>query len=189
MGQINKALKSMFTANKKPINLLVNSTSMSSMLILIIFSFISCKNESNEEIKTLTLEYNTSKKKSELKQINSSDCSHPEYFQFEKYEEYCLSETINADLNGNGILEKIYFENKDCRRLMIEEVGHDLISIGCSSAKSSRFPNDLGWVDLWCVVYDRATIEVLVQDGEIIGERIIQLAHYRVLMTAKPPTL
>ncbi|KQC33362.1 hypothetical protein AAU57_08580 [Nonlabens sp. YIK11] len=177
MRQINRALESMFTANKQARVLLVNSTRMSSILILIFFSFISCKNDSNEEIKTYTLEYNTSKKESELEQINSSDCSHPEYFQFEKYEEYCLSETIYADLNGNGILEKIYFDNNDCRRLIIEENDEDLISIGCNMEQTSRFPNDLGWANLWCVVYDQVTVEVLVQDGELIGERTVQLTQ------------
>ena len=95
----------------------------------------------------------------------TSNCRHPNFFDFKNYKEYCVTDTISIDLNGNGTIEKIYFEQKDCPKLIIDEKGKDLISIGCGKEENLGFPNAVGWVDLWCVVYDKETFEILVEDG------------------------
>tara|TARA_R110002051_G_scaffold323778_1_gene418490 strand:+ start:823 stop:1419 length:597 start_codon:yes stop_codon:yes gene_type:complete len=161
-------------------------------LILILFAISSCKNKGNDSsetkiektepiIETKALEkedklveiVKTKPKKSENNKV--SDCAHPEYFEFKNYREYCVTDTINIDLNGNGILERIYFDKKDCPKLIIEEKGQNLISIGCGKEEYNGFPNAIGWVDLWCVVFDKETFELLVKDGELVGDKIVNL--------------
>lgn len=160
------------------------------LLILILIAISSCKNKGNDRSETKIektepiIETKVLEKEDEQVEIvktnksendKISDCSHPEYFEFKDYREYCVTDTINIDLNGNGILERIYFDKKDCPRLIIEEKGQDLISIGCGKEEYNGFPNAIGWVDLWCVVSDKETFEVLVKDGELVGDKIVNL--------------
>ena len=120
----------------------------------------------NEPIETIVNE--------PIKKIES--WKHPEFFEFENYEEFQLTDTIQIDLNGNGIFEKIYFENQDCRKILITEKGQGLISIGCGKEDFDGFPNTVNWVDLWCVVSDNKVWEVLFkQDGDIDKDTIVNL--------------
>jgi hypothetical protein len=90
---------------------------------------------------------------------------HPEFFKFENYEEFQLTDTINIDLNGNGIFEQIYFESNNCPRILITEKEQELISIGCGKEDFDGFPNTVDWVDLWCVVSDKEVWEVLFKEN------------------------
>ncbi len=111
--------------------------------------------------------------KSENKKV--TDWRHPEFFEFKNYKEYRITDTISIDLNGNGILERIYFDKKDCPKLIIEEKGQNLITIGCGKEKYNGFPNAIGWVNLWCVVSDKKTFEIIVENGELVGDKIVYL--------------
>ena len=105
-----------------------------------------------------------------------SDWTHPEFFEFKDYKEYRITDTISIDLNGNGILEYIYFDNKNCPKILIREKGQQLISLGCGKKDYKGFPNAIGWVDLWCVVSDKEVWEVLfTKDGDIDKDTIINL--------------
>ncbi|WP_324023253.1 hypothetical protein QSV08_10825 [Maribacter sp. BPC-D8] len=112
---------------------------------------------------------------SEFKNMIGSNCAHPEFFEFKNYKEYCMADTISIDLNGNGLIEKVYFDNKDCPKLIIKEKGEDLISIGCGKDKYKGLPNAIGWVNLWCVVSDKKTFEILVENGELLSEKSVSL--------------
>lgn len=109
------------------------------------------------------------------KQKNDINWKHLEYFDFQEYQEYKITDTITIDLNGNGVLEQIYFENEECPRLLIKEKGHKTISIGCGRENSKGLPNAVGWVDLWCVVFDKETFEIIIEEGQIVGESIVRI--------------
>nr|WP_299170869.1 hypothetical protein [uncultured Allomuricauda sp.] len=160
-------------------------------LILISIIFFSCKNKENENskteikevkpnIETKAVEEKIKLAKIEKESLNpekksTENWTHPEFFEFKKYKEYRITDTISIDLNGNGILERVYFEKKDCPKLMIEERGRNPISIGCGKEEYKGFPNAIGWVNLWCVVYDKETFEIIVEDGELIGDKTVNL--------------
>jgi len=161
-------------------------------LILTLITITSCKIKDNnnveEKIEETKSTFDTKIIEKQAKQIeivktkslNSenyeiSECSHPEYFDFKKYREYCVTDTISIDLNGNGILERIYFDRKDCHKLIIEEKGQNLISIGCGKEEYKGFPNAVGWINLWCIVSDKETFEIIVEDGQIIGDKTVNL--------------
>ncbi len=163
------------------------------LLILILITAFSCKNKENGKfVKTIQKSESVPQKKiienqvepNELKKNKShkteteniENWTHPEFFEFKNYREYRISDTINIDLNGNGILESVYFEDKDCPKLLIKERGQELISLGCGNEKYNGFPNTVGWVDLWCVVSDKKVWEVLfTEDGDIDKDTIIDL--------------
>jgi hypothetical protein len=126
------------------------------------------------EYKTDSIELKIGKSQQTGQKINK-DWKHSEYFEFKNYDEYKITDTINIDLNGNGILEQIYFDNKDCPKLLIKEKGQDIISIGCGNEDYEGFPNAIGWVDLWCVVSDKETYEVIIKEGDILGDEIVSL--------------
>ena len=161
-------------------------------LILTLITISSCKDKGSENSETkvlktesvvetnvieeqieLTEKVKTESLKSENKKV--ADWTHPEFFEFKNYKEYRVTDTISLDLNGNGILERIYFDKKDCPKLIIEEIGKDLISIGCGKEEYKGFPNAIGWVNLWCVVSDKETFEIIVEDGELVGDKIVNL--------------
>ncbi len=162
------------------------------LLLLILITVFCCRNIEKEKTETknqkietviknevtknqieLTEIINTKSLKSENNKV--VDWKHPGYFEFKNYKEYQVSDTISIDLNGNGTLERIYFDRKDCSKLIIEEKGKDLISIGCGKEEYKGFPKAIGWVNLWCVVSDKKTIEVIVKDGELLEDKIVSL--------------
>ncbi|WP_139149466.1 hypothetical protein [Ulvibacter litoralis] len=99
-----------------------------------------------------------------------------EKFDFKSFKEYKLTDTIEIDLNGNGIIESIYFDHKDCPRILIEEKGQKLISLGCGNKDYEGFPNAVEWVNLWCVVSDKEVWEVLFKEnGDIDKDSILNL--------------
>ena len=102
---------------------------------------------------------------------------HPDLFEFKNYKEFRLTDTLHFDLNGNGILEKVYFANTTCSKIIIEEEGQEQISLGCGKQNYKGFPDALDWVNLWCIVYDKETVEVLITDGELIGNKIVNIEH------------
>jgi len=158
------------------------------LLILILITISSCKTKENDKTETKVQKSESvidteviekQVESTELEQTekeNSGDWTHPEFFKFKNYKEYRITDTISIDLNGNGILESVYFDNKDCSKILIREKDKELISIGCGKEDYMGFPNAVGWVDLWCVVSDKGVWEVLfTDDGDIDKDTIINL--------------
>ena len=99
-----------------------------------------------------------------------------ESFNFRKYKAFDINDTIQIDLNGNGIIEKVYFTQTECKQLIIDELGSELISIGCENNKYFNYPDQVDWVNQWCVVYDKNVWEVLfTANGEIVMDTIVTL--------------
>lgn len=150
-------------------------------LILTVITISSCRSKQSDNSDTKLIEEQielTEKEKiaplkSENKKVDN--WMHPASFRFKNYTEYRVTDTINIDLNGNGILERVYFNKKDCLKLIIEEKGKNLISIGCTKEDYNGFPNDIDWVNLWCVVSDKETYEVIVKGGELVDDKIVNL--------------
>jgi hypothetical protein len=152
--------------------------------ILIFIVFFGCKDKEHDktatEVQKLKFEIvENPTEPTELQQSekeNIANRTHSEFFKFADYKEYQLTDTISIDLNGNGINESIYFDHKDCPKILISESGKELISIGCGREEYKGLPNAVGWVDTWCVVSDKEVWEVLFkEDGDIDKDTIINL--------------
>jgi hypothetical protein len=150
------------------------------LLTIILFTVLGCKNRQiDKPEKSVQKSDSLIEKKiiiKKPKKENLEDWKHSEFLEFEDYKEYRISDTINVDLNGNGILESVYFENNDCPKILIKEDGKELISIGCGSEGFYGFPKAIDWVDLWCVVSDKIVWEVLfTENGDIDKDTIANL--------------
>ena len=155
------------------------------LLILIFISFSSCKEKSTTENKAevektdslMVGEFiytSTGKFYPDSLKTKTTDFSNK--FDFKDYQEYKMTDTIQIDLNGNGILESVYFDNNYCSKILIKEKGQKLISFGCGKEEYDGFPNAVGWVNLWCVVKDKKVWEVLfTEDGDIDKDTIVNL--------------
>ncbi|KEZ94454.1 hypothetical protein [Nonlabens ulvanivorans] len=155
------------------------------LLILIFISFSSCKKKSITENKSQVEKTDslmvgefiyTSTGKFYPDSLKTKTADYSNKFDFKDYLEYKMTDTIQIDLNGNGILESVYFDNNDCSKILIKEKGQELISFGCGQEEYDGFPNAVGWVNLWCVVKDKKVWEVLfTEDGDIDKDTIVNL--------------
>jgi|GEM_PF-6021419 len=145
------------------------------ILLLLTTVIIGC-NSDNKKSDSNQLSESNPRSVTNPKLIEDDSWKHKSYFNFNNYKEYKLSDTIEIDLNQNGVKESIYFKTDSCRKLIISENGFEDIILGCSKQHSNGIPNQIEWVDLWCVVFDKETDEVIVSKKEgIMGDRTITL--------------
>ena len=112
----------------------------------------------------------------ELQETNKMDSIQVNTFHFEKFKPYQITDTIRIDLNGNGIIERVFFDKSDCAKILIKEEGQKLISIGCENQSALDYPKNVGWVNEWCAVSDEKVWEVLfTEDGDIDKDTIVHL--------------
>ncbi len=151
------------------------------VILVIVFSCDTKKSKTKEYSNSIdSIEMISKKAKSQdsLLIINEEnlDWTHHNYFEFKKYKEYKINDTINIDLNGNGVFEKVFFDNTDCPKIIFQEDNKELFSLGCGNKPNNGFHSEIGWVDLWCVVADKKVWEVLfTENGDIDKDTIIDL--------------
>tara|TARA_B100001750_G_C15324138_1_gene503771 strand:- start:56 stop:634 length:579 start_codon:yes stop_codon:yes gene_type:complete len=149
-------------------------------LALVVSSLLICcnnfKNESDKDIQKVIEDTLEQRNNESLNKDNTSqDHKHSKHFEFKDYKELNITDTISIDLNGNGITELIYFDQRGCPKLIIQEIGQDLISLGCGNLDYKGLPKAMDWVNLWCIVYDKETYEVIMNNGEIEAERMVKM--------------
>ncbi len=147
------------------------------LILLLLTITISCKKKVNDKKDKVIHKTNTKYivkqlKKADSDKNNNANWTHPDSFEFKNYKEYKITDTISIDLNGNGVLEKIYFDRKDCPKIIIKEKGQKLISFGCGNNDFKGFPKKIDWVDLWCVVFDKNVWEVTFKENGDIDNDI-----------------
>ncbi|WP_394749171.1 hypothetical protein [Spongiimicrobium salis] len=153
-----------------------------SLFLILLCLFISCKSEkkdnSSEEIATdLAYDSEASVRQANLERLEHDiSWMHPEFFGFKNYKEYRINDTISIDLNGNGILEKIYFNRNNHHQLYIDEKGAQRIVLGNKSGTFSEFPSTMEWVNLWSVVSDDQVTQVLFEEnGPVLKDSLIAM--------------
>lgn len=99
-----------------------------------------------------------------------------------------LTDTLVVDIDGKGSMEKIYFENDECRSIRI--VGGDLgtpIVIGCGNRLAHL--SDFNWVEFWKVIKKKETYEVYFKEnGDIDDTRPIMMQCDGIYIGEKDPT-
>ncbi len=105
------------------------------------------------------------------------------FFDFEKYQVYSLEDTIQIDLDGNGIIEKIFFTSSECKRIIIQESEKQKMTLGCNEDIPHGFPNEVDWVDHWCVVSDSKVSEMLFfENGDVDKDTLIDLERSSIFI-------
>jgi hypothetical protein len=109
---------------------------------------------------------------------NSQDLS----YEFREVTIFKLTDTIIADFNGDGKLDQAIFrkENETSGIIITHGETNEVIKIGFGE----RFAHltEFNWVDFWGIVNDSETYEVVIEDDEIIGGRIVMLENPSIVV-------
>ena len=97
---------------------------------------------------------------------------------FENATSFKLSDTIVADFNGDGFIDKAIYkkENETSGISILHGATHEEVRIGFG--KQFAHMTEFNWVDYWGLVEDKETSEVLFsEDDEVLESRIVILQN------------
>jgi hypothetical protein len=94
------------------------------------------------------------------------------------FSRFSLDDAIIVDLNGDQVNDTATFETRNFKGGIVITDGRTSgqTLIGCGHA-FEEMGDDFSWVDEWGIVRDSSTYEVLIGEGEIIGEQEFVLAN------------
>jgi hypothetical protein len=104
---------------------------------------------------------------------------------FEKAALYKLTDTITADFNGDGILDKAFYKKENQNSGIIIKHGqtNEVVKIGFG--KQFAHMTEFDWVDYWGLVEDRQTIETtFTEDGDVLGSKDVKLQNPSIVLGA-----
>ncbi|TDL99577.1 MAG: hypothetical protein C4K58_06715 [Flavobacteriaceae bacterium] len=132
------------------------------------------KNESNDFVKQDSIESNQTEKY----RSHSLD-------GFEKATVYKLSETITADFNGDGVLDKAYFKKENADFGIIIKHGKTNEEIKIGFGKNHLDLTELDWVDYWGLVEDKKTREnIFSEQGDLLESKDVLLQNPSIAIGA-----
>jgi hypothetical protein len=97
---------------------------------------------------------------------------------FEKTTLYKLTDTITADFNGDGFLDKaIYKKEKETSGIIIiHGKTNEQVKIGFG--KQFAHMTEFDWVDYWGLVEDKETSETtFTEDGDVLDSKTVNLKN------------
>lgn len=167
--------------------------------ILAFLAFTSCK-ESNSEKKNTdvlvaaqkdTIENLEIKKDDTLKLedrkdsiVEESNYNSEEYrreslnLRFKKATLFNITDTISADFNGDGTIDKAFYvkENETSGIIIMHGKINKEVRIGFG--KQFAHMTEFDWVDYWGLVMDKETSEItFTEDGDILGSEAVKLQN------------
>jgi len=103
-------------------------------------------------------------------------------FEFEQATLFNLLDTITADLNGDGNDDQAFFKKEKKTSGIIIKHGQtgEVFSIGFG--KHFAHLTDFNWVDYWGLIHDSKAVEIVVENAEIIGDRIVILVNPSIVV-------
>jgi hypothetical protein len=104
--------------------------------------------------------------------------------EFKNSKIFSVSDTINSDLNGDGINDHAYFTDIIKRELIIIDGKSRTITKIGDDISFDKIGKDFKWVDFWGITTDHETFEVIIQDNEIVNEQKY-LLNYNSLFLRK----
>jgi len=97
---------------------------------------------------------------------------------FEKATLYALTDTITADFNGDGFIDKaIYKKEKETSGIIIiHGKTNEQVKIGFG--KQFAHMTEFNWVDYWGLVEDKETSETtFTEDGDVLDSKTVNLKN------------
>jgi hypothetical protein len=121
-----------------------------------------------------------------LEQENEKDdnlCEDEIHDIFNKAVCFSLSEKIETDFDGDGFQDEAVFSlNEENPFITIREgKSNKQIRIGPNSPLKG-IGGDFRWVDYWGVLYDSVSFEILIEDGEVIGDTFVDLTNPSIFL-------
>ncbi|PIV96325.1 MAG: hypothetical protein COZ16_05945 [Flavobacteriaceae bacterium CG_4_10_14_3_um_filter_31_253] len=97
---------------------------------------------------------------------------------FEKATLYKLTDTITADFNGDGFLDKVIYkkEIETSGIIIIHGKTNERVKIGFG--KQFAHMTEFNWVDYWGLVEDKETSETtFTEDGDVLDSKTVKLKN------------
>ncbi|WP_438963119.1 hypothetical protein [Nonlabens sp.] len=143
------------------------------------------KNKISAESDTIKVESKYDTTKSDLKQnsteqteIINQDLS----YEFKDATIFKLTDTINADFNGDGNTDQVIFkkENENSGIIITHGKTNQKIKIGFGEPFAHL--TEFNWVDYWGLVNDSKSYEIVIEDAEIIEDREVNLENPSIVV-------
>jgi len=161
------------------------------ILTFLILTSCGQSNSDKESKKKITAESDTIKveskydtTKSDLKQnsteqteINNQDLS----YEFKDATTFKLTDTINADFNGDGNNDRAIFKKNETSGIIITH-GKTNQKIKIGFGEPFAHLTEFNWVDYWGLVNDSKSYEIVIEDAEIIEDREVNLENPSIVV-------
>lgn len=97
---------------------------------------------------------------------------------FKKNILYNLNDTIEADFNGDGHIDKVFYKKENATSGIIIIHGQINEEIRFGFGKSFAHLTDFNWIDYWGLMEDKETYETTFsKDGDILGTKEVVLQN------------
>lgn len=94
------------------------------------------------------------------------------------FEQYTLSDTITADLDGDSISDQAYFRISSSKKTIIVKNGKTNKETRIGLDKSFKdMGSNFNWVDKWGTISDNEVYENVIRNGEVIGGKKVKLTN------------
>ncbi len=104
---------------------------------------------------------------------------------FEKAKLYKLTDTITADFNGDGTLDKAFYKKDNGTSGIIIRHGKTNEEVKIGFGKQFELMREFDWVDYWGLVEDRETSETTFsEDGDVLGSKDVKLQNPSIALGA-----
>ena len=98
-------------------------------------------------------------------------------YEFKNATAFNLIDTISADFNGDDRADQAIYVRENGTSGIIIKHGQTEEEIKIGFGKKFAHMTDFNWVDIWGLVNDAKTYEIVIEEGEIIGDRQIALVN------------
>lgn len=162
--------------------------------LLLVINFSSCKNEKGTnariEVSFDSIRNDTSvvlsivESKVDVKNCDSSfkrkyNISEEEKLlknEFKNFKLFDLTHALTEDFNGDGKIDSAFFltENEKSGIIIKDGLTNREFRIGLGNT-FEEMGDDFNWIDYWGIVKDSSTYEIVIEDGEIVGDTIVTL--------------
>lgn len=102
----------------------------------------------------------------------------PISYEFKEPQFFKLKDSIEADFNGDGIVDRAVFrsEGEVSGVIIVHGQTNETFTLGLGNS-FEEIGDDFSWVDSWGLLEDSITFEIIIQDSEIIGDTLIRLEN------------
>ena len=155
--------------------------------LLILLIFFGCKHSRTETTSvsdTITIDNNINiQQKSAVEKPSDEDYRSQYLSGFEEATLFNLSDTITADFDGDGKLDKALFKKESGTSGIIIIHGKTNEHIRIGFGKPIAHLTEFDWVDYWGLVEDRVTSETtFTKDGDVLGSKVVNLQNASIAL-------
>jgi|GEM_PF-922175 hypothetical protein len=102
--------------------------------------------------------------------------------EFKNVTLFKLTDTIKADFNGDGHVDYAVFRSENETSGILIKHGQTNEAIRIGFGEPFAHLTEFNWVDFWGLVNDMKTYEVVIEAGEIIGDRAVNLENPSIVV-------